>query len=427
MLSRSMAIDSQSFDPQKSHLYACAIAKPRLVGTPQERETGQYIASRLKASGFEVMPEEFHFSDGMSVFLILEILLSQILVIITLWLNSGDRPLQFLLAWLLIIFLFLVNGINRLVQANSLAPVPGERTSLLTNLIRRIGRKFQTINYVAKFPHSPNAPAGIHLTLVTHYDSKSQRMPLVMRITLFTLGICGALIFAIFILLTPILPGLNSAAVVVGLVVILLGIPLLFLDLGNESPGAIDNASGVGVLLHLAEVLAQHPDVCHQLDLTVLFTSAEEIGTLGALAYVRRHETLLRQQAKFEHSFVLNFDGVGVDGPLFWVGRERQSARSTSQSLIRLIRRSCIDLNTELKRFNLPGALFDHIPFADIGMDACTLVAIHRSTLSVHTRRDTIVQLNLRGFSQAGQVALRMIEGLLGTPDATRENSLLTK
>ena len=51
----------------------------------------------------------------------------------------------------------------------------------------------------------------------------------------------------------------------IGILVIISGIPLLFLNYGNESAGAIDNASGLGLVLHLAALLAGWPDLVGKL------------------------------------------------------------------------------------------------------------------------------------------------------------------
>jgi Zn-dependent M28 family amino/carboxypeptidase len=51
------------------------------------------------------------------------------------------------------------------------------------------------------------------------------------------------------------------------------------------SPGANDNAAAVGILLHLLERLALAPPA--GLRVRLLFTAAEELGYLGARAYVR--------------------------------------------------------------------------------------------------------------------------------------------
>jgi hypothetical protein len=56
--------------------------------------------------------------------------------------------------------------------------------------------------------------------------------------------------------------------------------------------------------------------------------------------------------------------------------------------------------------------MFDHMPFAQRGFDAVTLMAIGPASRSVHTPGDSIDKLHVRGFDQAGQVTLRVIEAL---------------
>jgi Zn-dependent M28 family amino/carboxypeptidase len=211
----------------------------------------------------------------------------------------------------------------------------------------------------------------------------------------------------------PLLPGLVTPALVMGGLVMFAGVPLWFLDLGDDSPGAIDNASSVGVVMELAQALANNPEVHCKIDLTILLTSAEEASTMGAVAYVQRHAKELRQWDKSNRLYVLNLDGVGVDGSLRWVG---MGARSTSHSeprLLSLVDQACTELGYEIKDFYLPGALYDHLPFAELGLDAGTLVAVSRASLGIHTRKDSADQLNIRGFEQAGQVTLKVIRALL--------------
>jgi Zn-dependent M28 family amino/carboxypeptidase len=175
---------------------------------------------------------------------------------------------------------------------------------------------------------------------------------------------------------------------------------LLFLDVGNASPGAIDNASSVGLVLHLAECLVQRHDLRDKLHVTILISSAEEMMVMGTAAFVKAHERQLRRQSWLS---ILNFDGIGVDGDLYWAGR-------SSSRLIRHIRQACDDRRLPLRRFRFVGAMFDHIPFAQHGFDAVTLMAIGRASRSIHTPGDSIDKLHIRGFDQAGQVTLRIIE-----------------
>ena len=247
-----------------------------------------------------------------------------------------------------------------------------------------------------------------HLYLVAHSDSKSQALPLVARMLLIAVAGLAAGAFGTLSVLRPLWPGLTSAAAIVGLVALVTGVPVLFLFLagaGNDSPGAIDNASGAGLVLHLAEVLtAAQP----KLDLTFLITGAEELGVVGATAYVSSPAVAegLRRLAGKGGLHLLNFDGVGGNGRLALVG-----GRSASR-LAALVRACCVDLRQPLGRLPLVGALFDHIPFAEAGFDAVSLVTVGSAARSVHTAADSADKLDVEGFRQAGDVAMAVVEKL---------------
>jgi Peptidase family M28 len=86
---------------------------------------------------------------------------------------------------------------------------------------------------------------------------------------------------------------------------------------GNQtvySPGAVDNASGVGVLLALAEHYSTLPP--KRVRLGFLFTSAEETGLHGAQAFAKE---LRKQGGK---TAVINFDMVGAGDVLNYVSKD---------------------------------------------------------------------------------------------------------
>ena len=78
------------------------------------------------------------------------------------------------------------------------------------------------------------------------------------------------------------------------------------------------------------------------------------------------------------------------------------------------VQSACAELQLPLRRFGFVGALFDHIPFAQRGFDAVSLIAVGQASRSIHTPSDTIERLHVRGFDQAGRVALRVIEQIIG-------------
>lgn len=409
-----MDIEAIQYDARQALQMAASIARPRRVGSQAEAQVGRELATYLEQAGYQVQAEPFRFADAHSVFLLLEIITCQALVAATIWLHVVDSPVQMVTAVLLLLFLGSINGLNRAVQQDSLV-VEGRKPTILARLCQGLGHSYQSINYVARISDSPAEASIPHLILVAHYDSKSQRMPLAARMALFFVGIGGALLFAGLILISPLRPELATPALVMGGLVLIAGVPLWFLDLGDDSPGAIDNASSVGVVMELAQSLAKNPEVCRKIDLTILLTSAEEISTMGAVAYAQRHEKELRRWASSGWLYVLNLEGVGVDGSLRWVGKGEQTASNSEPCLLTLVRQACIDLGFEIRRFHLPGALTDHLPFAAAGLDAGTLMAVSRASLKVHTRRDSADQLDLRGFERTGQVVLKVIQATIGS------------
>lgn len=406
-----MDAKSIQYNAQHALQIAVGIARPRRVGSQAESHVGQELADYLVGAGYQVQAEPFCFGNAHQVFLVLEIIACQVLVAVSIWLHAVGSPIQTVTAVLLLLLLGLINGLSRAVQEGSLV-VEGYNPTAWSRLCQRLGTNFRATNYVARIPGSPAEEGVPHLILVAHYDSKSQRIPLAARMTLFFVGIGGALLFAGMILLTPLLPGLVTPALVMGGLALIAGVPLWFLDLGDDSPGAIDNASSVGVVVELARALAKNPEALHKIDLTILLTSAEEFSLMGAVAYVQRHEKELRRWARSSRLYILNLDGVGVDGSLRWVGSGRWAASTIGPSLLFLVHQACIELGYEIRSLNLPGALYDHLPFAGLGLDAGTLVAVSRASLVIHTRRDSADQLDLRGFEQAGQVVLKVIQAL---------------
>jgi aminopeptidase YwaD len=77
-------------------------------------------------------------------------------------------------------------------------------------------------------------------------------------------------------------------------------------------PGANDNASGTGLLLELARVVAANPDLAPGLDVVFVAFDAEEIGLLGSAHYVASLPAASRQGVWA----MLNFDMVGVGDSL---------------------------------------------------------------------------------------------------------------
>jgi len=397
--------------PEKALDYARALARPRRVGSGEDEAVAREIAQRLEQCGWTVERQPFRFSNLVNVVIAVEVLACLLLAATAAW--SSVIP-----AWISAILIPVVLTLtNRIVRAAH------TRAVVLEGEARRPARllpQFATANLIASPPHSPDNPSAPHLYLVAHYDTKSQFMPIVVRVTLFVAAIGGGVSFSGLTLAGLLLPALLPAANLAGMLAMITAIPLavlLLVKAGNASPGAVDNASGVGTVLHLAECLTAHLDpstssgqaLDNRLRVTILITSAEEFGLLGAAAYLRQNESRLRQHTRSGGPYILNFDGVGVDGSLYYTDAPARSPGC----LVNLLREACSELGIPMRKYALPGALFDHMPFAQRGFDAVSLTTIGRATRFVHTANDSADKLDARGFEQAGRVALRVIEKLV--------------
>jgi len=146
-------------------------------------------------------------------------------------------------------------------------------------------RGIRSKNILATFPGLEEKRP---LYFVTHYDSKSQYLNLFARAGCLLLGSLSAGIFSLWVLIGVfrVWVGGTSMAFPVwiqGCFFLTVGLNALFIFTrnGNDSDGAVDNASGVGVLLEVAKILREIPP--KNIAPVFLFTDAEEFGLLGSL------------------------------------------------------------------------------------------------------------------------------------------------
>jgi hypothetical protein len=118
--------------------------------------------------------------------------------------------------------------------------------------------------------------------LCAHLDTKSQPVPSLLRM----LGSVFAGIGFIATLAWSVLAAAGYSMIDVvwaatALVTLVGAIPVVLSVVGNRSPGALDNASGV------AAVIAAARGVPNDSDIGVLITDAEELGLAGAMSWAR--------------------------------------------------------------------------------------------------------------------------------------------
>jgi Zn-dependent M28 family amino/carboxypeptidase len=246
---------------------------------------------------------------------------------------------------------------------------------------------------------------------MAHYDSKSQTISLPARMLLFVILVAGAAGYAFLAFFTQVMPAAGEASLAMGALAVLSGVPLILLTTGNKSPGSLDNASGAGLLVHLAEVLAPREALHERIKITFVATGAEEYALMGARAYLQSQLSPPAGEGRLPDFQLINLDGPGSDGKLN-ISSRWQPAGQGETGLSGLIQRCCEELAIPYTRYSPPALMMDHMPFAEAGLDALTISSFGRSALSVHTRKDTADNLSIKGMDQAGQTVICAVSRL---------------
>jgi len=232
--------------------------------------------------------------------------------------------------------------------------------------------------------------------LVAHIDSKSQTVPMLLRIvSSIALAIVTAL--ALLVLLASLAGAKQVVSVwpAVEIAAVVAALPSMFCFVRNDSPGAVDNASGV-----TAVVMASQSASAGQ-DLGVLITSGEELGLAGAREWAARAAPGV---------LVVNCDTVDDAGGwrcMYSGPRPARIAAAAEASARNL------GFKVSIGRM-IPGILADSMAFADRGIQAVTASRGTLSTLArIHTRRDTSNALTGIGVVE-GAVLLSALAKELG-------------
>ena len=157
-------------------------------------------------------------------------------------------------------------------------------------------------------------------------------------------------------------------------------------------PGAVDNASGVALLLESAQRMR---DLDHYHTLIYIFFGAEEIGCLGALYYIwsldgeERDNILFMLNADllFEGPYLLYTPGVVEPGTSFWgPPGENHITRAWDN-----IARELGELHYDLELISYPEGvnrfISDHFPFYRIGIPSIMFSGMYRTEDGAFTRR----------------------------------------
>ncbi len=258
--------------------------------------------------------------------------------------------------------------------------------------------------------------------LVAHLDSKSQTIPMALRIaSAVTFALIGAGVMASVLVLamfgfpfqstgfTNTAP-FATAATILSYLAGVAALPIIFCFIGNRSPGALDNASGVASVILAAQTLGAGSNV------GVLITSAEELGLAGARHFVA---------TEVETGIAINCDTIDDDGKFICMASGAKISR-LDQAIDRAASRLQMEtvnaaafsgsrMGPRMVRLRemIPGILADNIAFTDAGWESFTLSRGNIATLAcVHTSRDVPDRIEGTGIAKAASLIAAIVQEL---------------
>lgn len=238
------------------------------------------------------------------------------------------------------------------------------------------------------------------LVFLAHHDSKSQNLTFPMRMgaTLGALlgagGLAGALLGAAWAGRTPTIGRLVLAG---GAVATLSLAVLSTLRSGNLSPGGVDNAGSVGIVLELAHLLPER--IGDDVELIFLSPGAEEDHMVGAMRWLDAHLPELEGRPLYG----FNFDGAGSPGRMVLLHRYG-FGKAFAPRLTPVVRRAAADAGIRLRNVTMPpGMGIDSIPFAHRRVECLSISSgsLGRATFAIHSSGDRAEYLDLATMAEA--------------------------
>ncbi len=174
-------------------------------------------------------------------------------------------------------------------------------------------------------------------------------------------------------------------------------------DSSTQGPGAADDASGVAILLEIAERLQREPPRC---DVVFLITDGEEYGLLGAQRWVEEHPWA------GEIGMVINVEARGSGGPSLMFQTSEPNGRLVEHFARHVQRPRTSSLFAEVYRI-LPNDT-DLTVFLRAGMKGYNFAFIG-NVRNYHTPDDTVENLSLTSLQHQADNVWQLTRSLCET------------
>jgi Zn-dependent M28 family amino/carboxypeptidase len=169
----------------------------------------------------------------------------------------------------------------------------------------------------------------------------------------------------------------------------IVSILLINLNTSNNSPGALDNASGMAVVFGLSSYFVDHP--LKHFNIWFVQFSAEEIGTMGSRVFVNNHEDEFERGKVFQFNIdLLSGKGLGDNNRIEYLKSFGIIPRDKLTSLLgKYLRSAASKKNISIYGIHFAtGAHTDSLPFRNREYDTIDLGTMEAAKWA-HTEKDT--------------------------------------
>ncbi|MCM3743237.1 M28 family metallopeptidase [Sporosarcina luteola] len=160
--------------------------------------------------------------------------------------------------------------------------------------------------------------------------------------------------------------------------------------------GAIDNASGVAILLEVAKVLGSSNKTFEN-DIIIVAFNGEESGLQGSKHFVDELSN------KYKTIYNINLDSL-YSTPISIVSQENGVSNELLDDLVFVLEENSIDFNTDMSG----GLTSDHISFLSNDMNALT-ISSQNPVPKIHHPLDTIKEIDLASLNKISDTIVEFI------------------
>jgi hypothetical protein len=380
---------------------AAALSFPRYPGTEGDLQAISWVDARMRERGLESTIEWFTYDIRPAQWALRATMVSGALLVSCAGLLTPKSP---------------TGGLVLLLFALAPSAVFLAWAPWLEKLYRREGGT-RTANVVGR--KGVEAPRTT-LMLMAHHDSKSQSLTFPFRMACTMIALSGALILAAVAfgaMISRSLPSPAWLAPAAGGAAAAAALALATMTSGNRSPGGVDNAGSVAIILDVAGRLTGK--LASDVELVALSTGAEEDHMVGAMRWLDAHADSFSSPV-----YCLNFDGAGAPGRAVLIERYGLG-RLFSAEMSAAARRAADRLGINPRGIvMLPGMGIDAIPFAHRGIPCLTLASgsLGRATMSVHSTNDRAEHLDPDTLAEIADLAYETMMELAAQNPSQRLN-----